>query len=126
MFKNLTDFSYKRTWLEVIVFYVFYFLVFMVLSGIVAALAGIFLAETSYIGEIGALVSAIGSPTLCLLVLKAKRKSHILLFKIIAGFSAILGYYLGALAGFIPAAIFTSLTAANKPGYVSHEQSAEN
>lgn len=114
MFKNLIDFSYKRSFFEAVGFYLAYFFAMMLLTiAITGVLSLVVTDDTFNFGKIGVLSASVASPVLCLLILRAKRLEDNLLFQIISGFSAILAYYYGATISFIPIAFFTTLKSAS-------------
>lgn len=113
MFKNLTDFSYKRNWQEAIGFYLAYLLLGMVLAGIAGALTGILSGANTFsrgfnqgLG-VGATISVVFSLIISGLLLKEKklfRNFGYVLLILLGGILAVGGLLLGLV---IPAFIST-------------------
>ena len=117
MFKKLTEFSYKRTALEAVGFYLAW-LVLLLLTG---ALAGVFIGSAvppekalSYSLIAGQTLAFVMCPTLSGLILAQKKLYSFgyILLVILTGFVALLG----AVCGLIPAAFLTTRKSAQKPG----------
>jgi len=110
MFKNLTDFSYKRTGKEALGFYLAYLLLIVligVLSGVVSALAS---GQQNYelgfrIGNIIAILSCLG---LSFAVLSKKNLMNNFGFILLALLSGLLAFIGGGLVGLLPAAYLTT------------------
>lgn len=110
MFKNLTNFSYKRNWKEAIGFYLAYFLLTILLCfvlGAIAELIGI-IDNFNQGVKLGNVTVIIVCLILCALLLKEKKLlknfGYILLFFL----SGVLAYSGGALLGLIIPAIITT------------------
>lgn len=66
----------------------------MTLSSLtIAAVSTIFMKDTSIdVGVFGSLIAAVASPTLCLLILRAKHLSKVPFYVVIVGITAFLSY----------------------------------
>jgi len=120
MFKNLLDFSFKRTFIQALGFYIAYFVLGAVLCGIVSGITGQILSAIGYPGietftggykiglKVGAFVAVVYCSILSFLVLKQKQ-----LFTqfgaILIALTSILFSIAGAcLLGLIPIAILST------------------
>lgn len=118
MFANLTDLSFNRTTKQAIGFYLAYFLLIILVAGLLGAIAGIISGETTSaysLGlKIGNITAIIGSVGLSLLVVnKKKLKDFKYIFLVLlAGLFAV---FLGALLGLIPAAYLTTRQSGSQP-----------
>lgn len=114
MFKNLTDFSYKRNWKGAIGFYLAYFIVCLMLGGIGGALVGIQSEVTTFeegfesgLG-VGVMVAIVYSLAIALLVLVKKKLYKNFGYVILALLSGVLAIFGGALLGLIIPAFMTT------------------
>jgi len=110
MFKNLTNFVYKRNVKEAIGFYIAYLvlviLVAMVLGGIFELVTG---DESFEFGlRIGNVVAIIASVGLFFLILKKKNLMGRFGYIILGLISGLLAFYGGGLLGLIPVAFLTT------------------
>lgn len=112
MFNKLFDFSYVRTSIQAIGFYIAYFLIIVVLAMVIGGIYGALStsSENSFnIGiKIGAYVAIINVIILSFLILNSK-KLFTPLNLILALVSVGLAYFGGALLGLIIVAYFTTL-----------------
>lgn len=115
MFKNLTDFSFKRSLLQACGFYLAYLLLGIILGGIIGGLAGaLFVKENTFqagyeIGSrFGLFVAIAYSVGVGFLVLIRKRLLGNFLFLILALLGGILALVGGGFLGLIPAAFLTT------------------
>jgi membrane protease YdiL (CAAX protease family) len=114
MFKNLTDFSYKRDWKAAIGFYLAYFLLGLILGAIGGGLAGIQSGSTTFdqgysqgVG-VGAVIGVVYCLVIaCLLLVKKKLYKNFgyILLGLLSGVLALFG---GSLLGLIIPAIMTT------------------
>jgi len=118
MFKKLTEFGYKRTIWEAIGFY----LAYLVLIFLTAAVAGAFLGAVlpaekvlAYSNLAGITIAFVMCLGLSGLILTKKKLNSFgyLLFVVLSG---ILPLLIGALGGLIPVAFLTTRKPAKKPG----------
>jgi hypothetical protein len=107
MFKNLTDYSYKRNLIEAIGFYLAYILLILLLVGLISALADVFLkADAAVNSKILWIVSIIACLGLSLMILIKKGQLGHIGYLLIAILSVCLSVVsaigLGGLLGLIP------------------------
>ncbi len=114
MFKKLTDFSYKRNWKEAVGFYLAYFLVGLILSGIAGGLSSIS-SETITFSEgfdagmgIGAMVAVVYSLIISFIVLIQKKLYKNFWYVILALSSGLLAILGGLLLGLMISAFMTT------------------
>ena len=114
MFKNLTNFSYKRNWKEAIGFYLAYFIVGLILGGIGGALSSIQSGATTFsegfssgLG-VGAMVAIVYCLVVAILVLAQRKLYKNFGYVILALLSAILAAFGGSLLGLIIPAFMTT------------------
>jgi len=122
MFRNLTDFKFKRTGLQAFGFYLAYLFLFLLLgflSGFIMALIGA--RDNAF--SIGVLVAMITSPTLTFLVLYQKGLVNKLGYILLLVLTPILAFLAGALVGLIPVAILTTIKPANE---IQQEENPSN
>jgi len=110
MFKNLTQFSYKRTPLQALGFYIAYLILIALVAGIMGAVIGLAIGsgdfETGFrFGNLIAIVSVIG---LSFLILKSKNLMGNFALILVALLSGVLAYFGGGLLGLIPAAYLST------------------
>lgn len=106
MFKNLTDFSYKRNLKEAIGFYLAYLLLGVILGGIAGAL---FVSQGFNQGvRVGTIVSIILSLVISGLLLKEKNLFRNFSYILLALLSGILAAFGGSLLGLIIPAVITT------------------
>lgn len=110
MFKNLTDFAYKRKVKEAIGFYLAYLFLIILLSGLFGGLMGLLTGQDNFefgmrVGNIVAIVVVLG---ISVLILKKKNLldnfGHIILILL----SGLLAFFGGGLLGLIPVAFLTT------------------
>jgi hypothetical protein len=109
MFKNLTNFTHKRSWKEAIGFYLAYLLIGFILGAVVGLGYYLVTGSNNHSSEyhLGTLVALIFVVTLSFVVINAKgawKFGYVLL----ALLSGILGGFGGALLGLIPVAYLTT------------------
>lgn len=109
MFKNLTDFSYKRTNKEAFGFYLAYFLLLVLIGFLIGAVIGIVSTENAFqlglrAGQVFAIIFTVGLSFMVLSKKKLLNKFGYILLALLAGVLAIFG---GALLGLIPVAYLT-------------------
>ncbi len=112
MFSHLTDFGYQRTALQAFGFYIAYFILFLLLAGVVGALVALSSAEQPNIVELSTRMGILTAVVACTLVafailVKKNRLSHFpsLIIAIASGICALFG---GALLGLLPVAYLTT------------------
>jgi uncharacterized membrane protein len=112
MFNKLTDFSYKRSAMEALGFYIAYFILIVIGAGVLGGVVGAMVqnTDTAYdLGiRVGTIVAVISSITISFLILKGKNLSDNLGFLILALLSGAIAIFVGALGGLIPAAYLTT------------------
>jgi hypothetical protein len=114
MFKNLTDFLYQRTGKEALGFYLAYFLLGIILGGIIGAMTVIFTGATSFEEafntglRIGAMTSTVYCFIVSLLLLVQKKLYKNFGYMILVLITGILAALGGALLGLIIPAYFTT------------------
>ena len=112
MFKNLTNFSYKRTWQEAIGFYLAFLLLSMILGAIAGALFGGTANTFSQGFNQGVRVGAIIGIIFCLIIsgllLKEKKLFRNFGYILLALLSGILAAFGGSLLGLIIPAFITT------------------
>ena len=114
MFKNLTNFSYKRNWKEAIGFYLAYCIVGFILGGIGGAFSGIQSGATTF-GEgfssalrVGAMIAIVYCLAIAILVLVQRKLYKNFWYVILALLGAILAAFGGSLLGLIIPAFMTT------------------
>lgn len=110
MFRNLTDFSYKRSLKEAIGFYLGYLLLIVLASMILGGVSGLVLGDRSTeVGfRIGNLVAVITVLTLSFVILSKKDLLANFGMILVALLSGILAFFGGALLGLIPTAYLST------------------
>jgi len=114
MFKNLTNFSYKRNWKEAIGFYLSYLLLFIILGVIISVLIDILSGANTFDQglNIGLKVGMITSIIFCVitsgLLLKEKKLFKNFWYIFLVLLSGILAYFGGSLFGLIIPAFITT------------------
>lgn len=115
MFANLTNFSYKRTAKEAIVFYLAYLVLGFILGAVAGALGAVILAKGGSETEVysaaaqsGMVVAILYPMVISFLILKGKNLTSNFGYILLAVAAGILGYFGGALLGLIPAAFLTT------------------
>jgi len=109
VFKNLTDFAYKRTAIEALGFYLAYLVLIIVASivgGSIMGLLGIIDTKTAF--NLGTILAIVASLTISFAIIK--RKNHMdnfsyILLALLSGILALIGE---SILGLIPAAILTT------------------
>jgi uncharacterized membrane protein len=124
MFKNLTSFSYKRNWKEAIGFYLAYFLLGLMLSGISGVIFGT-LSEATTFREgfnsgrhAGAVVSIVFCLVIAVSLLVQKKMHQNFGYVILALLSAMLAAFGGALLGLIIPAFMTTRGASDTEAFL--------
>ena len=114
MFKNLTNFSYKRSWKEAIGFYLAYLLVGLILGGIAGGLSSIQSGATTFsegfntgLG-IGQIVGIIYSLIISFVVLIQRKLYKNFGWVILALLNGLLAFFGGSLLGLIIPAFMTT------------------
>lgn len=110
MFKNLTNFAYKRDIKEAIGFYLAYLFLIILLATLFGGLMGLLADLDSFkfgmsVGNIVAIVMAIG---ISILILKKKNLLGNFGFIVLVLLSGLLAFFGGSLLGLIPAAFLTT------------------
>jgi len=109
MLTKLTNFNYKRTFLEAVLFYIAYLILLFLLTFSVAASLSSFIAEFYLDAHMaGVIIVTIGSIILSFLILLEKNllgNFPCLLTVLLAGF---LAFLFGAFVGMIPVAFLTT------------------
>jgi hypothetical protein len=131
MFKHLTDFGYKRNKKEAFGFYLAYLVLFILIGAMVAAIVGVatntipksFSDAFTKGEEVGAVIVGLGSATLSIAILSAKKESRYW-FVLVALIGGMLCFFGGGLFGFIVPAYFTTMPSDMTPP--EHIRSAEN
>lgn len=116
MFKHLTNFGYERNKKEALGFYLAYLILFVLIGAMVVVIIGVAtntvptnFSDTFTKGEeVGAAIVGLGSATLSILILSAKKESRYG-FVLLALISGVLCLFGGGLFGFIIPAYFTTL-----------------
>jgi hypothetical protein len=122
MFKHLTDFGYERNKKEALGFSLAYLVLFVLIGAMVAAIIG---AATNTIPksfsdiftkgeEVGAVIVGLGSATLSIAVLSAKKESRYW-FVLLALIGGMLCFFGGGLLGFIVPAYFATMPSDTTP-----------
>jgi hypothetical protein len=120
MFGHLTDFGYRRTFVEAIGFYLAYLVTGMIFSGILGMVAGLVNASFGFDGglTLGATVAIGICPVLVFMILRAKGLlGHLgfLLVGVLSVAGAIVG---GLLLGLVFVAFLTTRPAVRRPEMV--------
>ncbi len=110
MFRNLTDMSYERNFMQAIGFYLAYFLLALLASMVLGGL-GDLLFSVGYDGgvKIGATIGIIYTFLLSLTIARAKgigKSFKVILLVVTAPFLAV---FIGALGGMLPVAYLSTL-----------------
>jgi len=109
MFKHLVDFRYQRNTKEAIGFYLAYFLLFILIGGLLGGATAILNTEavTGSAMRAGAIFAVMACVSLYLVVMVSKKVTSFgyLLLAVVAGICAI---FLGALLGLVPVAFLTT------------------
>jgi len=110
MFKNLTDFSYKRSGKEALGFYVGYLILIVVVGAIFGGILGLALGEESFeIGlRVGNIIAILASLVLSFLILSKKKQMNNFGMILLALLSGLLAFIGGGLLGLIPSAYLTT------------------
>lgn len=110
VFKNLTDFSYKRTGKEALGFYLGYLVLIIVVGAILGGTLGLAFGEQSFelglrVGNIIAILVALG---LSFMILSKKGLMNDFGMILLALLSGLLAFIGGGLLGLIPAAYLST------------------
>lgn len=110
LFKNLTDFSYKRTGKQALGFYLAYFVLIVIVGALIGGLASLSIGDASInlgvrYGNILAILVTVG---LSFLILNKKNLLDHFGYILLALLSGLLAFLGGALLGLIPVAYFTT------------------
>lgn len=115
MFTKLLDFSYKRTPLQALGFYLAYLFLSILIGFLFGALAGLLYSGSTSdqalyenIIKGGIVLVVLLSPAICLLILKTKGLLNNFGYILIVVLSAILAFFGGAILALIPAAFLTT------------------
>lgn len=110
MFKNLTDFGYKRNIKEAVGFYMAYLVLVMLVGGILGGILGVVMQNNTFgFGlKVGNVIGVITSLGVSFLILKEKKLLGNFGFILIALLSGLLALFIGGLGGLIPAAFLTT------------------
>jgi hypothetical protein len=116
MFRNLTDFKYKRSIWEAVGFYLAYFLLAMVVSVMISGILGPFSnSKPSEFGTaIGISIGAISSFLLSILIIREKKLWKNFLYLLLAFATGILSLYGGGLLGLIFPSYLSTIKAKEK------------
>lgn len=119
MFKNLTNFAYKRSFKEAVGFYVAYNLLFLISSMLLGALSAILFSYGSHeqareVGfRAGQVVNLIAPLVLSFLVFYKKKLLNHFGFFMLVFVGPLLALFSGGFVGMIPVAFFTMLSGKN-------------
>lgn len=110
MFKNLTDFSYKRSGKEALGFYLAYLVLIVLVGGIVGAVTGLASGSQSYelgvrVGNIVAILLVLGVSFAILSKKKLMNNFGLVLLALLSGLLAFAG---GSVLGLIPTAYLST------------------
>lgn len=110
MFKNLFDFSFKRSGVQALGFYIVFLLIGVLIGGLLGGIAGLFSADSSFeagyrIGWISAIIYNFAMAAI--VIVKKKEQNNVALW-LLAILAAGLGYLGGTLLGMIPVAYLTT------------------
>jgi len=110
MFRNLTDFSYKRTGKEALGFYIGYLVFIVVVGAILGGVLGLVLGEESFeIGlRVGNILAILATLALSFLILSKKKMMNNFGLILLALLSGLLAFIGGGLLGLIPTAYLTT------------------
>lgn len=110
MFKNLTNFGYKRNFVEALGFYLAYLLLVMLVGGLFGVIVGLAYPDNAYYIalRVGTVVSIVINLGLSFQILKQKNLLGNFGYLILTVISAIISAFLGGLGGLIPVAFFTT------------------
>lgn len=112
MFSHLTDFSYQRSGVQAVGFYIAYFIVFILiaalLGGFSSLLGGSEAQAVERATQLGIVTVTIGTPIITFLVASKKKLTHQFPVVLLIVVSGILAMFAGALLGLLPAAYLTT------------------
>lgn len=110
MFKNLTDFSYKRSGKEAIGFYIGYLVLIILVGALFGVILGLFFGDRSFeIGlRIGNLFAILVTIILSFVILSKKNLMNNFGLILVAVLSGLLAFLGGGLLGLIPAAYLST------------------
>ncbi|MGI6775953.1 MAG: hypothetical protein ACOX5S_01485 [Patescibacteria group bacterium] len=110
MFKNLLDYSYKRSFKEAIGFYISYLVLTLILAVLLTSVLGPTSGQENFdFGyRVWNLVAIIVTVTLSFLILKKKEFLGNFFYFILALLSGVLSYFGGGLLGLIPVAFLST------------------
>src|SRR5579859_6085743 len=107
MFKNLTNFGYKRTTTEAIGFYVAYLVLTIVLASLSGGLLGLVSGNQDSFGfgvRIGTIVAILISLLISFLIISSKKMTGNFIYLLLALVRGVLAFFGGGILGIIPAA----------------------
>lgn len=111
MFSNLMNFSYRRDLKGAIGFYLFYLILIVILSMVLAAIFGLIANQQGNFNlgmRIGNVIAIIACLFLSFMILKSKNKLDNGLFILLSLLSGVLAYFGGGLLGLIPIAYLST------------------
>ena len=116
MFKNLTNYSYRRTKKEAAGFYIAYLVLTILLGTLVSAIVGLILGRSSFdLGvRIGTLTALVVSMGLSFAIIKRKNIMNNLGLIILALLSGVLALLGGGLLGLIPTAYLSTRSSSRR------------
>lgn len=110
MFKNLTNYSYKKDFKEAVGFYIAYFILVIILSLLAGVIIGAITRNNNYsVGfKLGQIIAALFSITLSFFILYKKKLYKNFSYLALTLLSGLLAYAGGAFLGFIPTVYLSS------------------
>lgn len=111
MFKNLFNFSYKRSLIEAIGFYIAYLVTIILGSAVLAALLGLVTGNENSFGfgfRIGNIVAIITSLSLSFIILKNRNLFGNFFYTLLFLLSGLLAYLGGGILGLIPVSFLST------------------
>lgn len=108
MFKKLMDFSYERTPLEAVGFYLAYFGLGLLIGSLMGGILGLLSFSVKVIVSLGILSAVVLSLTVSFLILHKKKLLNNFSYIMLAVLSGLLALVAGALGGMIPVAFLTT------------------
>lgn len=114
MFSNLTDFSFKRSAIQAVGFYIAYLVLTIVLGALAGGVFSILTSDLTVAGSylsgvrIGAVLAVVVSTSLAFVVVSKKQRLSNFFYLILIALSGILALLAGGLAGLIIPAFLTT------------------
>lgn len=106
MFKDIFNYSQKKSLKQALFFYLAHFVLLVIVGGLVSGILSTLSGDDSfeYGVKIGTIVAALGSLVASFLVLQKKRLLSNFVYVLVALLSGVLALFAGAFLGLIPAA----------------------